>query len=151
MLAVLLLGACSGALIACDGGGGAPGEDLEAPPPPSGLEATSQEGSVTLTWDAVAAADAYRVYRDTTAGIDASGSPVRPDLPAAEYVDETAENGTTYVYAVTAVVREGEAVAESRPSSERRATPFADPPTRPDRARRVRSRDVAPPLLQRHR
>jgi fibronectin type 3 domain-containing protein len=95
------------------------------------LEATSQDGAIGLDWDAVSAADAYRVYRSTSSGVDASGSPLNTGISSAEYVDESAENGTKYYYLVTAVATEGGENAESNTSSEVEKTPFSDPPDRP--------------------
>ena len=74
------------------------------------MRATSQDGAIGLDWDAAGAADAYRVYRSTSSGVDASGSPLNTGISSAEYVDES---------------------AESDPSSEIEKTPFSDPPDRP--------------------
>jgi len=75
--------------------------------------------------------DAYRVYRSTSSGVDASGSPLETGISSTEHVDETAENGTKYFYVVTAVATEGGENAESGPSNEVEKTPFSDPPDRP--------------------
>jgi len=117
----------------CSGGGSNGGGNggLEAPASPTGVQATSQDGAIGLDWDAVGAADAYRVYRSTSSGVDASGSPLNTGISSAEYVDESAENGTKYHYVVTAVATDGEESAESDPSNEVEKTPFSDPPDRP--------------------
>jgi len=117
----------------CSGGGSNRGENggLEAPASPTGVQATSQNGAIGLDWDAVGAADTYRVYRSTSSGVDASGSPLDTGVGSAEYVDDTAENGTKYYYVVTAVAEEGGESAESDPSNEVEKTPFSDPPDRP--------------------
>lgn len=119
------------ACISCSGGGANGDDPLEPPASPTGLEASSQDGSIALDWADVTGADAYRIYRSTTPGLDASGSPLETGLSLPEHVDESAENGTTYYYVVTAMTSEGEETAESGPSGEAEATPFSDPPDRP--------------------
>jgi hypothetical protein len=113
------------------GGGGGGGPDLTAPAVPSGLGAASQDGAIGLDWDASSEADTYRIYRSTSSGVDASGDPLDTGIGSAEYVDETAENGTKYFYVVTAVAEEDGETAESDPSGEVEKTPFSDPPDRP--------------------
>jgi len=117
-------------LTGCGFFGGGNGEDTTPPDVPSGLSATSQDGAVALDWNSVPSDDlaGYTVYRSTTTGVDASGSSLESGVSAAEYVDETAENGTTYYYVVTAV---DEADNESGPSGEVEKTPFSGPPDRP--------------------
>ncbi|PSQ85753.1 MAG: fibronectin type III domain-containing protein [Bacteroidetes bacterium QH_2_63_10] len=121
-------------LPACSGGGsngGGNGNGPTAPAAPTRLSATSQDGAIGLDWEAVSSADSYRVYRSTSSGVDASGSPLDTGVGSADYVDDTAENGTKYYYAVTAVATEGGESAESSPSEEVEKTPFSDPPDRP--------------------
>jgi hypothetical protein len=122
-------------LSACSGGGSNGGDDGNsgptAPATPTGLSATSQDGAIALDWGAVSGADTYRVYRSTSSGVDASGSPMDTGIGSADYTDETAENGTKYYYVVTAVAEEGGETAESDPSNEVEKTPFSDPPDRP--------------------
>jgi len=113
------------------GSNGGDGEGPTAPAAPSGLSATSQDGAIALDWDASSGTDAYRVYRSTSSGVDASGSPLETGISSTEHVDETAENGTKYFYVVTAVATEGGENAESGPSNEVEKTPFSDPPDRP--------------------
>ncbi len=108
-----------------DGGGG--GTGLSAPAVPSGLEATPQDGTVQLGWDAVDGADTYNVYRSTSSGVDGSGSPLDTGIDQISYTDGTAENGTEYFYAVSAVASEGGESAESDASEEAEAIPFAAP------------------------
>ncbi len=138
LLPLLLAAAFTLVLPACSGGGSNEesdgdngGDRLTAPAAPSGLSAASQDGSIALEWDAVSQADTYRVYRSTSSGVEASGSPLNTGISSADYVDDSAENGTKYYYVVTAVAsRDGES-AESDPSGEVEATPFSDPPDRP--------------------
>lgn len=125
----LTLPACSGG--GSNGGGENGGSGPTAPATPSGLSATSQDGAIGLDWEAVSGADTYRVYRSRSSGVDASGSPLNTGISSADYVDESAENGTKYYFVVTAVASEGGASAESDPSGEVEATPFSDPPDRP--------------------
>lgn len=124
----LSLPACSGSGSNGSNGGGS---ELEAPASPTGLEATSQDGAIGLGWDASNEADMYRVYRSTSSGVDATSDPLDTGIGSAEYVDDTAENGTKYFYVVTAVASEGDQTAESDPSGEVEKTPFSDPPDRP--------------------
>lgn len=132
LLAVIFtftLPACSGG--GSNSGGENGGSGPTAPATPSGLSATSQDGAIGLDWDAVNGADTYRVYRSTSSGVDASGSPLNTGIGSADYVDESAENGTKYYYIVTTVASEGGDSAESDPSNEVGKTPFSDPPDRP--------------------
>jgi len=125
----LSLSACSGG--GSNGGGNGNGGGPAAPAAPTGLSATSQDAAIGLDWDAVSGADTYRVYRSTSSGVDASGSPLDSGIGSADYVDDTAENGTKYYYVVTAVATESGESAESDPSNEVEKTPFSDPPDRP--------------------
>lgn len=96
------------------------GEQTVVPAAPSGLEATSADGEVSLDWDAATDADTYNVYRDTESGVDVSGSPLAESIGETSYTDETAENGTEYFYVVTGVTDE-----EGDPSGEAEGAPFA--------------------------
>ena len=135
LAAIFLVSVLGLSLSACSGGGSNGGDDGNggptAPAGPTGLSATSQDGAIALDWDAVSGADTYRVYRSTSSGVDASGSPLETGLGSAEHLDDTAENGTKYYYVVTAVASEGNQSAESDPSNEVEKTPFSDPPDRP--------------------
>ncbi len=111
-----------------DGGGDdGGGTGLSAPAAPSGLGAVPQDGAAQLNWEAVDGADTYRVYRDTSSGIDVSSSALDTGIDQTSYTDGTAENGTEYVYAVSAVASEGGESAESDASGEAEAIPFAAP------------------------
>jgi fibronectin type 3 domain-containing protein len=109
-----------------DGGGGS-GTGLSAPAAPSGLAATPQDGDAQLSWEASEGADTYRVYRSTSSEVDTSSSPLDTGIDQSSYTDETAENGTEYVYAVSAVASEDGESAESGTSGEAEAIPFAAP------------------------
>lgn len=143
ILAGLLAMALVGLVAGCSGGG-SNGEDdsgdgsgddggtsLSAPAVPSGLEATSGDSEIGLSWEAVDEANAYRVYRGTSSGVDTSSSALETDVSSTDYTDGTAENGQTYYYVVTAVAEEDGETAESGASNEVEKTPFSDPPNRP--------------------
>lgn len=116
----LLSVGCGGAGSNGDDGG----EDTTAPAAPSGLTADADDALVSLSWDAVDGADSYNVYRATSSSDGVSGSPLDTDLTEPGYADETADNGTTYYYRVTAVDSAGN---ESDGSGEVQSTPFVAP------------------------
>lgn len=111
------------------GGSGGTGVDGEAPTAPTGVQATSQDGSVALSWDGVEGASGYNVYRDTTSAAGGGGSPINAEAPIEQlsFTDASVENGTRYYYRVTAVAEGG----ESEPSVAVGVRPFPDPPDRP--------------------
>ncbi len=97
---------------------------IDATPPemPAGLSADAGDGSVSLDWDANKESDFadYTVYRSVSSG---SGySSIAADLSSSAYVDESAVNGTTYYYVVTASDSRGN---ESEASTEVSAVPAA--------------------------
>jgi fibronectin type 3 domain-containing protein len=119
--------------VASDGGESAesdPSGEVGAVPfaTPSGLEGTSRDSEVALSWDAAAGADTYNVYRSTSSTSGAEGDPLATGVTEASFADTTAQNGTKYYYRVTSVNPSG---AESDASSEVEKTPFSDPPDRP--------------------
>lgn len=124
-LAVLLVGFCSVGT-GCTGAGsnGSSG----GPAAPSNLSATSGDSEVSLSWDAVGAAETYNVYRSTSSTDGADGEPMKTEVSSSSYTDATAENGTVYYYRVTAVDSKGD---ESTASDEVKKTPFSEPPSRP--------------------
>ncbi|HWI60459.1 MAG TPA: PKD domain-containing protein, partial [Symbiobacteriaceae bacterium] len=94
--------------------------DNQAPAAPANLRAAADSvGGITLTWDAVDAADLsrYTVYRSTTAG---SGYANLGTASRNSYADSTGTPGTTYYYVVTALDMFGN---ESPQSAEASATP----------------------------
>lgn len=66
---------------------------------PTGLIASAVPGQSNLTWNAVAGASSYKVYRGTTSG---SHAEIANNVGTNSYADATAANGTTYYYVVTA-------------------------------------------------
>ena len=125
IVVVLALGGAALGLVGCDGGGAS----ADPPSPPTNVQATAQEGAVTLTWTDEPSASGYNVYRTTRSGPGASGAPLNGDAPlgSSEFSDASVENGTQYFYRVTAVGEGG----ESRPSAEVRVRLFPSPPSRP--------------------
>ena len=90
---------------------------LAAPPAaPTGLMATAGNAQVTLAWNTVAGATAYRIKRAT-----ATGGPYTEVGTAVtgSYLDTSVTNGTTYYYIVTAA----KLVAESANSLQASSTP----------------------------
>ncbi len=109
---------------------GDPSEEVESTPfaPPSGLDGTSGDSQVELSWSPAAGAAAYNVYRDTSSTSGAEGDPLETGIADTTHTDTTAENGTKYYYRVTSVNPEDE---ESSASNEVGKAPFSDPPDRP--------------------
>ncbi len=96
------------------------GQDLIPPNAPANLAAVEGDSVVSLSWDAVASAAAYNLYRSYVTGggytLIASG------LTGTTYDDTTAVNGTWYYYVVTALDAAGN---ESVRSNEAAAMPHA--------------------------
>jgi hypothetical protein len=93
---------------------------LAAPPAaPSGLAATSGDARVDLTWNPVAGAAGYLVKRAGTS--DGPFVALAAQIAGTTFGDVTVTNGTSYYYAVTAVV----SVAESARSAPVTATPLS--------------------------
>ena len=92
--------------------------------PPTGVTATAGNGAVTLRWNAVSGASAYRVYRGTT-----SGGPYTlvASTTSRNYSNTGLTNGTTYYY----VVRAYNSTIQSIDSQQVSATPTAAPPAAP--------------------
>ena len=78
--------------------------DTFPPPEPTGLTAFAASGAITLTWDAVTAADlaGYIVLRG-----DGTGDRLQPLTPSpvsgTSFTDATTKAGVRYIYAVVAV------------------------------------------------
>ena len=77
--------------------------------PPVGVTGMALDGRAEISWQPVAGATAYNVYRGTTAAavntpVSLTGVPPPPMSAPASFIDTTAANGTTYFYGVRAVV-----------------------------------------------
>ncbi len=94
--------------------------DTTPPAAPTGLGATAGDGSVDLDWADNTEPDlsSYNVYRSTSSG--GSYSTIATGVATSAYTDNTATNGTTYYYVVTAVDTSSN---ESGNSNEASATP----------------------------
>lgn len=103
------------------------GSEEEAPDAPSGLTGESGDSVIKLRWEAVGGAETYNVYRDTSS-IGTNAGPLSEGVSSTSYDDTDAENGTTYLYRVTAVEASGN---ESEMSGEIEKTPFPAPPDSP--------------------
>ncbi|MET4639857.1 fibronectin type 3 domain-containing protein, partial [Mycetocola sp. 2940] len=86
-----------------------------APATPANLAGTVDASDhALLTWDAVAAAAGYNVYRGTTATVAVDGPPVNTSpLTSPTFTDSTVEAGETYHYVVVAVGADGLSSAPS--------------------------------------
>lgn len=77
------------------------------PDAPTGVTATAVAAAdVSVAWSAVAGATGYNVYRRTGAGAYDYATPLNGATPVADtsHLDTTAVDGTTYRYAVRAVI-----------------------------------------------
>lgn len=91
-----------------------------APPLPTGLTATPGDGIASLSWNPVAGATGYNIYRD---GTKVNGSPITET----SYTLTGLTNGTTYSVQVAAVNASG----ESAKSGSVNVTPLGSPPAAP--------------------
>jgi fibronectin type 3 domain-containing protein len=101
------------------------GVDLTPPSPPDHLRVSAEgNGQVSLAWDSVASAVAYRVYRSPLSGggwVLASNSTMSGTaLSSTTFTDTGLRNAQTYYYVVTALDSAGN---ESRLSGEVSAMP----------------------------
>src|SRR5208337_3070621 len=95
------------------------GNSITQPPAaPTGLQATTGNAQVSLTWNPSVGAVTYNIYRGTVSNGEIL---VKSGVATASYTDTGVANGTTYFYKVTAVNAGG----ESSKSNEAAATPPA--------------------------
>jgi glycosidase len=105
----------SGAVLTVDSG-----QDLTPPDAPANLAATEGNGEVQLSWDAVADAAGYSVYRSYVSG--GGYTRIATGTVTTTYTDTAVTNGTWYYYVVTALDAPGN---ESERSYEAAALPHA--------------------------
>jgi hypothetical protein len=80
------------------------------PAAPTGATGVALANAVELAWQPVAGASSYNVYRGSTvSGVATLISPTA-EITTTSYTDATAQNGTTYFYAVRAVASASESV-----------------------------------------
>lgn len=82
---------------------------------PKGLLSVPGNGKVRLDWQAAEGAVSYRVQRSETDG--GPYEAIASDLTVPTYIDETAANGATYYYVVTAVGPTGESGVSNQTSA----------------------------------
>jgi len=101
-----------------------PNAPQTVPPVPTGLQATSGNAQVVLSWTASTGATSYNVKRSTT-----SGGPytIVSSPTTASFSDTGLTNGTTYFYVVSAVNSAGES-SNSSQASALPAAPQTAPP-----------------------
>jgi hypothetical protein len=115
MSGVTATGGVLNAFAAINTGGGG---DTTPPAAPTGLVATSGNGSVSLDWNNNTESDlaGYRVYRSTTSGSGYVEISTGLVLTSA-YVDTAVVNGTTYYYVVRAADTSGNLSGNSNEAS----------------------------------
>jgi hypothetical protein len=101
----------------------APPDTAQPPPAPGGLAAMAGDGSVRLSWSAVAGASGYNLKRGAAAG--GPFTAVAPAQTATTYLDKGLTNGTAYFYAVSATNAAGEGPS-SAPVSATPVSPWTD-------------------------
>jgi hypothetical protein len=92
--------------------------DTSAPAAPAGLAATAGDATVSLDWDDSDGAAGYSVYRN--------GDLLAEGVADSAYTDDTAENDTTYAYAVTASDSCGNASGRSEAAEATPEAPVVD-------------------------
>ncbi len=94
---------------------------LDVPEAVRGLRALTTEKSIDLSWQATApAASAYRLFRSTA---EKATFAMISETTATEYRDANFEFDRTYLYRVTAIVRDGATVAAAEDSETIEITP----------------------------
>ncbi len=103
----------------------ASGKPVAPPPPPAptGLAAVAADKQATLSWNAVAGASSYNVYRGTSSNGESS-TPVMTSISVLTWTNTGLTNGKTYFFKVAAVNGNG----ASDKSNEASAKPVAPPP-----------------------
>jgi fibronectin type 3 domain-containing protein len=104
-------------------GAGASQPPATVPAAPTGLAATAGNAQVGLSWNAVAGATGYNVYRSTTSGSFGTTPVNATPLTSASFTNTGLTNGTQYFFVVRAVNASG----QSPSSTQVAATPAAPP------------------------
>ncbi len=84
---------------------------------PTGLLASGGDGSITLSWNSVAGATSYSIYRANTPQTELNRAPIARGIAGTKYTDTGLTNGTVYFYQVDAV-NAAQPMMESGPSNE---------------------------------
>lgn len=106
-----------------------------APQPPTNVRAISGHGGVTISWDSVAGATSYHIYRASAPGVTKEGYRTMPDGGRYEnvlspYEVTDLDGGKTYYFRVTAASGAGESAASVELSARVVAPPISlSPPT----------------------
>jgi len=114
-------------LIGCGGGGGGGGNSTTsnpAPAAPTGIVVVAGNSQLDISWNEVAGASSYNIYRSTSAG--SRGAKVGASS-STTYTDTTVANGTTYYYTVTADNSAGEGPPSSQSVGATPSVPFVTP------------------------
>ena len=119
-LTITLLAACGGG-----NGSGSPSGSPATPPMPAAVAVTAGNNETTITWEAVAGATSYNVYRSTSQGSQGS---LIGSTSTTSYSDSTAVHGATYYYVVTAVNSVGESPASTQSAAATPTQPIVTPP-----------------------
>ena len=91
--------------------------DIVLPPSPvTSLSVAVADSSVTLTWDPVAGATSYDLYRGTEPGVTPQSGTLYPNVTS-PYVDATVVNDTTYYYVLEVVGEGGRSPASGQVSA----------------------------------
>ncbi|MCT4597260.1 MAG: hypothetical protein N4A50_05205 [Vallitalea sp.] len=96
--------------------------DITKPNSPTGINVSTSDKRITITWNKADNADSYIVKKSTTAG--GPYSVVANDLTKTMYTESGLTNGTSYYYIIIAKNKKG----ESKPSSEIEAIPGISKP-----------------------
>jgi fibronectin type 3 domain-containing protein len=83
---------------------------------PTGLTATAGGNQVTLSWNTVAGATGYNVFRSTSPGGEGA-TPLASAIAGTNFIDTTAAGGTTYYYVVRAMNGGGQGPLSSETSA----------------------------------
>jgi len=123
-LMMFSLAACFVLLVSCENPNSEP--SVQIPPAPGGVQVTSGDEEVTVTWDPTTGSTSYNLYWSTSSGVTAANG-TRVAGVSSPHILSGLSDGTTYYFVVTAVNSGG----ESLPSVEQSATPQVPAPGSP--------------------